>query len=115
MYITRKDLEVFGFAAKCPRCMSLLKETEGNGSRVDNKRKADGEHSDDPVRTEGTKWKILLEDKESMLEKTVKYCKTLERTEAKKESEETLGIGVGGSERGANCRTNSRSVGSMPS
>ena len=77
---------------------------------MDNKRKADGEHPEDPeredgkwMRTEGNKWKTIQEEGVSKLSQTVKYFKTLERTVAKKESEETLGgsgIGGGGSERG---------------
>ena len=27
VYMTREDLEVFGFTARCPRCMSLLEGT----------------------------------------------------------------------------------------
>ena len=27
VYIRREDLEIFGFTATCPGCMSLLKET----------------------------------------------------------------------------------------
>ena len=41
------------------------------------------------MRMEGNKRKAVGEE-ESMLRKTVKYLKTLERTEADKESEETL-------------------------
>ena len=41
------------------------------------------------MRMEGNKRKTVEEEKESMLRKTVKYLKTLERTEAKKEAEET--------------------------
>ena len=63
---------------------------EGNGSsRVDNRRKADGEHPEDPKRddgrwmwTEGTKRKTVEEEEKCMLTKTVKYLKTLERAEA---------------------------------
>ena len=64
---------------------------------MDNKRKADGEHLEDPdrdkgqsMRTEGNKLQTVEEEEESMSRNTVKYLKTLERTEAKKESEETL-------------------------
>ena len=59
-------------------------------------RKADGEHPEDPERedgkwkrTEGNKRKTVEEEGESMLRNTVKYLKTLERAEAKGESEET--------------------------
>ena len=41
--------------------------------------------------TEENKRKTVEEEEESMLRKTVKYLNTLERTEANKESEETLG------------------------
>ena len=69
---------------------------ESNGSsRVDKKRKADGEHPEDPeredgnwMRTEGNKRKTVEEEEESMLRNTLKYLKTSERAEAKKESEE---------------------------
>ena len=69
---------------------------KGNGpSRMDNKRNADDEHPKDPeledgkwMRTEGHKRKTVEEDDESMLRNTVKYLKTFERAEAKKESEE---------------------------
>ena len=44
------------------------------------------------MRMEGNKRKTAEEEEESMLRKTVKYVKTLERTEAKKESEETLEV-----------------------
>ena len=50
-----------------------------------------------------TNGKTVEEDEESMLRKTVKYLETLESTEAKKESEETLEVvelAVVGSERG---------------
>ena len=40
MYITREDLEVFGFAAECPGFMSLLKET-ARQAHTENCRKAD--------------------------------------------------------------------------
>ena len=57
---------------------------EGSGSsRVDNKRKADGEHPEDPeredgrcMRTEGNKRKTVDEEEESMLRNTVKNLKT---------------------------------------
>ena len=62
---------------------------------MDNKRKADGEHAEDPegedrkwMRTEGDERKTVKEEEESLLRKAVKYLKTLERAEAKKESEE---------------------------
>ena len=69
---------------------------EGNGSSfVDNRKKADGEHPGDPeredgkwMRTEGNRWKTVEEQEESMLRKTVKYLKMLERTEAKIEANE---------------------------
>ena len=63
---------------------------------MDNKRKADGEHPEDPeredgrcMRTEGNKRKTVEEEEESMLRNAVKCLKTLERAQAKKESEET--------------------------
>ena len=71
---------------------------EGSGSsRADNKSKTYGKQLQDPegadgkwVWTEENKRKTVEEEEESMLRKTVKYLNTLERTEAKKESEETL-------------------------
>ena len=82
------------------RAAEAATRREGNGSsRVDNKRKADCAYPEDPVRddgkwmrTEGNKRKIVEEEEESMSRKTVKYLKTVERTEAKKESEETLEV-----------------------
>ena len=73
---------------------------EGNGSsRVDNKRKADGERQEDPeredgkcTRTEGNKRKTIEAEEESMLRKIVKYLMTLQRTEAKKQFVETLEV-----------------------
>ena len=63
---------------------------------MDNKRKAGGERREDPeredgkwMRTEGNKRKTVEEEDESMLRKTVLSLKMLERTEPKKESEET--------------------------
>ena len=63
---------------------------------IRHKRKADGEHLEDAeredgqwMRTEGNKRKTVEEQEESMLRKTVMYLKTLERAEAKKDSEET--------------------------
>ena len=44
------------------------------------------------LRTEGNKRNTFEEQEESMLRKTVKYLNTLERTEAKKESEATLEV-----------------------
>ena len=41
------------------------------------------------MRTEGKKRKAIEEEEESLLKKAVKYLQTLERAEAKKESEET--------------------------
>ena len=69
------------------------------GQWMDNKRKADGEHPEDPeredgkwMRTEGNKRKTIQEEGVSKLRKTVKYSKTSERTVAKKEPEETLEV-----------------------
>ena len=63
---------------------------------MDKKRKADGEHPDDPeredgkwMRTEGNTRKTVEEEDESMLRNSVRYLKTSERTGAKNESEET--------------------------
>ena len=65
-------------------------------SRVDNKRKADGERPEDPeredgkwMRTEGNTRKTVEDEDESMLRDSVRYLKTLERTGAKKEADET--------------------------
>ena len=41
------------------------------------------------VRTEGNEWETFDVQEENMSRKTVMYSKTLERAEAKKESEET--------------------------
>ena len=67
---------------------------ESGTRRVDSKRKAERGHEKDPeredgqcMRTEGIKRKTVEEEEESMLRKTVKFLKTLQRSEAKKESE----------------------------
>ena len=60
------------------------------------KRKADGDRLEDHEREDG-KWmrteesqrKTVDEEEESMLRKTVKYLKSLERAEAKNKFEET--------------------------
>ena len=60
---------------------------------MDNKRKADGEHPEDPehedgkwTRTEGNKREKVEEEEKSMSRKTVWYLETLERIEAKRET-----------------------------
>ena len=63
-------------------------------NRVGNNRKADAEHLEDAervdekwVRTEANKRKSVEDDEESMVRKTMQYLKTVEKAEARKESE----------------------------
>ena len=77
--------------------VATQREQAAPDRRVNDKRKADGEHREDPeredgkwIRTVGNNRKTVEGEVESMLRKTVKYRKTLERADAQKESEETL-------------------------
>ena len=63
------------------------------GRQMVNIRKEGPEREDGKwMRTEGNKRKTVEEEEDSILRKTVKFLKTLERTEAKKESEERLEV-----------------------
>ena len=71
-------------------------------SRAGNKRKADGAHPEDPerkhgkwMRTEQNKRKSVEEDEGCMVKKTVRYTKTLQKAEAKREAggvQEIVGV-----------------------